>query len=110
MKTLGDVMRRIRETPTVDVAVVSFFVACVAMSSCGVFDNTTDCSAVCESYATCFDDSYDTDSCRERCIDKSWGNDDYTAQVNACDACIADQDCLTNVFECGSDCADIIDE
>jgi hypothetical protein len=111
MKTCGDLLRRIRETSTIELAVVVFFLASLAVTcSCSFFDNTTDCNAVCERYAGCFDDGYDSDRCTKRCIDNSWGNDDYTAQVNACDACIATQDCLTNAFECGSDCADIIDE
>jgi hypothetical protein len=78
--------------------------------ACGPLDNASDCTSVCETYASCYDDSYDVEGCRDRCIDQSAGDDEYTAQVNSCDACIQGQDCVENVFECGGECADIIDE
>lgn len=76
-------------------------------------DNYTDCATVCESYAACFDDDYDVASCRTRCTEKSDAPDtgeDFTRQVNVCEACIDNQDCVADLFGCGSDCSGVIDE
>jgi hypothetical protein len=76
-------------------------------------DNFTDCATVCQSYAACFDDDYDVAGCRERCAEKSGadnGGEEFTHQVNLCEACIDDQDCVADLFGCGSDCDGIIEE
>lgn len=88
-------------------AVVGVFGLGVA---CQPLDNAADCNNACSTYESCYDSDFDVDGCTERCIDKSANDEDFTTQVNSCDACIQQNDCVENVFECSSECDGVIDD
>ena len=92
---------------TTAAATIGVFAIAVA---CGPIDNAADCDNACSTYANCYDSDFDVESCRDRCIDKSSGDEDFTKQVNSCDACIQTNDCVENVFECNTECDDVIDD
>ncbi len=81
----------------------------LAGASCLAFDNAVDCQKVCSTYSDCFDSSYDVEACQETCVEDSRDDEDYRRQVNICEACIEGTDCVQGVFECGSDCDNIVD-
>lgn len=71
-------------------------------------DQSVDCRDVCNRYQSCFDASYDTAACRNRCeglVDADGGN---PRAANDCDTCIDDMSCLSAVFSCQSACAGIL--
>ena len=81
--------------------------AALALSACGV-DAVADCHGVCGRYKSCFDASYDTDSCESRCRSKAANDAVFRKSVDACDACIDTKACTTAVFSCGTNCSSVV--
>ena len=71
-------------------------------------DESVDCRDVCNRYATCYNASYDTASCRYRCeglVDADGGR---SRAANDCDTCMDDMSCVSAVFTCGTACRGIL--
>ena len=71
-------------------------------------DESVDCRDVCERYRSCFNASYDTASCRNRCeglVDADGGR---PRAANDCDTCMDDRSCVSAVFSCQVPCAGIL--
>ncbi len=70
-------------------------------------DEAADCNAVCDRYKSCFDNSYNTTACYNRCQDLvDDGGDPHAA--DDCDACIDDMSCASSVFNCASECSALV--
>lgn len=70
-------------------------------------DRATDCAEICDRYKDCFDDSYNTEACRDECNDMV--DDDKTARIDACEECIGDEaSCTAATFSCAADCIGIV--
>jgi hypothetical protein len=82
-------------------------VAGIFLFGCGI-KNAVDCHGICTRYQSCFDQSYDTDSCESRCRDNANHDDDYASKVDACHDCIDDKSCASATFNCGTDCSNIV--
>ncbi len=91
---------------------ITFLLFALALTSfglgCAEIDQTVDCSDVCNRYQSCYDASYDTMACRNRCetfVDANAGN---SRAANDCDTCMDDRSCVSAVFTCGGACAGIL--
>jgi hypothetical protein len=80
----------------------------VTMFGCSSIDNVIDCHKICDRYQSCFDKSYDTDACADRCHDQSSQDPNYQDKANQCEACIDDKSCASATFNCASECAGIV--
>ena len=80
----------------------------VSMIGCGAIDNVIDCHKICDRYRTCFDSSYDTGVCADRCHDQSSADPDYENKANRCEACIDDRSCSAATFNCATECGGIV--
>ena len=76
--------------------------------SCGEADKIFDCQSVCSRYQTCFNSSYDVDSCRSRCKDNADRDMDYQRKADDCEACIDDRSCTSATFSCAARCGGIV--
>lgn len=88
---------------------ITFLLFALALTSfglgCAEIDQTVDCNDVCNRYQSCYDASYDTMACRNRC--ETFANDNPRA-ANDCDTCLDDRSCASSVFSCGGECAGIL--
>jgi len=75
---------------------------------CSAAQNAIDCNGICDRYQSCFDASYDTGACEQRCRDNSNSNADYMAKSTDCSNCITDKSCASATFTCGTQCAGIV--
>ena len=50
---------------------------------CDHITNAVDCHGICHRYADCFDKSYDTDGCENRCKDSANNDKNARAMINA---------------------------
>lgn len=83
----------------------------LAFAGCGEADkieNKITCSQVCNRYKDCFDSSYDTNACTDRCEAESNANEDKDRRLEQCDTCIDDRSCSSAAFKCTTECAGII--
>ncbi len=71
-------------------------------------DEEVDCRDVCNRYQSCYDSSYDTAACRDRCgaLVDAVGGDPRAA--NECDTCMDDRSCFSAVFNCAQPCEGIL--
>lgn len=75
---------------------------------CAEIDESVDCNDVCNRYQSCYDSSYDTAACRDRCetlVDAEGGD---PRAANECDTCMDDRSCASAVFSCAAPCAGIL--
>jgi hypothetical protein len=70
--------------------------------------NAVDCHHICSRYKECFDSKYDESGCEQRCRDNSEKSNNYSNQVNQCDACISDRSCSSATFTCAGDCSNVV--
>jgi hypothetical protein len=70
-------------------------------------DQSVDCRDVCDRYSTCYNASYDTAACRNRC-EGFVDTDGHSQAANACDACMDDTSCAAAVFTCSTECSGIL--
>lgn len=94
------------------VAMILFLIAAPFAFGCenpvDAIDEGTDCRNVCDRYQTCYDETYDTASCRNRCntlVDADGGR---RSAADDCDACMDDMSCSTAVFTCAVACQGIL--
>lgn len=80
----------------------------VFASGCNAIESHAECVDVCDRYAECFDSSYDTEACVDRCSDDADNSDDFARRLNVCEACADDRACSETVFPCADDCAGIV--
>jgi hypothetical protein len=85
-------------------AALGFF---TGASGCDEVETTFDCSTVCDRYRDCFDTSYNTDACQDRCEGQASVSDAFQAAVDACEDCIGVNSCLSQTFNCPS-CDNIV--
>jgi len=89
---------------------LSLLIAGVLCASCSDaaddIDQFSDCIDICGRYQECFDEDYDTDTCSDRCEDMEHRNG--ATDVDRCENCLDDRSCVSSVFECGSECVDIV--
>lgn len=71
-------------------------------------DNAIDCDYICDRYASCFDDNYDSTACQNRCEDNANTDDNFQEKVDACDECIDDDSCVSSAFSCSDECSSIV--
>ncbi|HKP57138.1 MAG TPA: hypothetical protein VJV78_10470 [Polyangiales bacterium] len=86
--------------------------ACLAIGlissvSCEDVDETLDCNSICHRYADCFDKSYDTDKCADRCETRAEDPDSHD-QEERCSDCIDGASCGGAAFSCAPDCLGIV--
>jgi hypothetical protein len=79
----------------------------ILIPACNKADNAVDCNGICDRYKSCFDASYDSGACQDRCRDEA-DTEGYATQADECDACIDDKSCASATFECASKCAGIV--
>lgn len=71
-------------------------------------DQSVDCRDVCERYRMCYDVSYDTAACRNRCEGFVHGDGGHSSAADDCDMCMDATSCATAVFSCSTRCAGIL--
>lgn len=79
-----------------------------AAVGCSDIDNSADCNRICDRYRSCFDSSYNTSTCYDRCQARGTSNDEDRRRVDTCAACINGLSCTGAVFNCGSQCSTIV--
>jgi hypothetical protein len=79
----------------------------IALAGCSNIDNAKNCEQICDKYKSCFDSSYDTSSCYDRCRSNS-DDKNFESTVSACDSCIGDKSCAGATFACGSECSGVV--
>jgi hypothetical protein len=92
-------------------ALAAFFLAGavgLATPSCDKAETAFDCQTICDRYKTCFDSTYNVDSCRSNCQNKAANDMDYQRKVDDCEACIDDRSCSSATFSCGPRCIGIV--
>jgi hypothetical protein len=85
-----------------------FVVACAFGVGCNEIEQHAECVDVCDRYNECFDSSYDTEACIDRCSDDADQSAAFASQLNVCEACQDDRACSETVFPCADDCAGIV--
>jgi len=88
-----------------------FLLSPLALVACGVaetIDQDVDCRNVCDRYQSCYDSSYDTAACRDRCHNVVDGDGGRSYAANECDTCMDDRSCAAAVFGCAAPCAGIL--
>lgn len=86
---------------------VLFAASFLLIPACNQVDNAVDCKAICDRYKTCFDASYDSSACQDRCKDKA-DTEGYATQADTCDSCITDKSCASATFSCATECSGIV--
>ena len=79
------------------------------LAACGSVTNAIDCNSICDRYQTCYNKSYDTGACAQRCRDGANSDSNYMQKSQTCSACLDNnKDCLSTTFNCGSQCSGIV--
>jgi hypothetical protein len=84
-------------------AIVSF----VGAGGCDDVQNAFNCSDLCNRYQSCFDTSYDTRACTDRCEDLADDSQNFDERANRCQNCLNQNACVEAAFNC-PDCAGIV--
>ena len=84
-------------------AIVSF----VGAGGCDDTQNAFNCSDLCNRYQSCFDMSFDTRSCTDRCEDLADDSQNFDERANRCQNCLNQNACVDAAFNC-PDCAGIV--
>jgi len=79
-----------------------------AAAGCSDIDNASDCNRICDRYRSCFNTSYNTSACYDRCQARGTSNDEERRRVDTCAACINGLSCAATVFTCGAQCTTIV--
>ena len=83
-------------------------VAAALAIGCDHITNAVDCHGICHRYADCFDKSYDTDGCENRCKDSANSDKSFMSKVEQCNDCIDDKSCTDATFNCATQCGGIV--
>ena len=84
-------------------AIVSF----VGAGGCDDVQNAFNCADLCNRYQSCFNSSYDTRACTDRCEDLADESQNFDERANRCQNCLNQNACLEATFNC-PDCAGIV--
>ena len=85
-------------------AIVSF----VGAGGCDDVQNAFNCGDLCNRYQSCFDSSYDTRACTDRCEDLADESQNFDERANRCQNCLNDNSCAAAAtFNC-PDCAGLV--
>jgi hypothetical protein len=77
-------------------------------AGCDHITNAIDCHGICQRYADCFDKSYDTGACENRCKGNANSDKDQMSKVEQCNDCIDDKSCSDATFKCAVQCTGIV--
>jgi hypothetical protein len=80
----------------------------LAVTGCNDVKNAYDCDHICERYQSCFDTSYDVDSCETKCKNNADSDDSFADKASSCQSCEDGDSCVAAAFSCADDCADIV--
>ena len=72
--------------------------AFLLIPACNKADNAVDCNGICERYQTCFDATYDSGACQDRCRDDA-DTEGYATEADGRAALITDQGGAAATFE-----------
>jgi len=84
-------------------AIISF----VGAGGCDDVQNAFNCGDLCNRYQSCFDTSYDTGACRNRCEDLANNSQNFDERANRCQNCLNQNACVQAAFNC-PDCVGIV--
>ena len=79
--------------------------AALFTGGCDDLEESVNCNAACEKYASCEDNDYDSAGCFDRCETRSDNDKDFASRVNVCDACLEGKACDEQAG-CLEDCPD----
>jgi hypothetical protein len=88
-------------------AMLAGIVAGVGAGGCDEIQNTYNCSDLCNRYQDCFNQSYDTVACTDRCEDLADADQNFDERANDCQNCLNDHSCAGAALSCPS-CAGIV--
>src|SRR5690349_17843872 len=71
-------------------------------------DTRLDCRAVCNRYKTCYDNTYQTNACEQRCDDQAKADGDFKRKADACNECMSQNACMQTSTACVNDCSPVI--
>lgn len=77
-------------------------------AACADIDNAADCNKICDRYRECFDSSYNTTTCYNRCQANGTSSDEARRRIDTCSACINGLSCTGAVFSCGTQCSSVV--
>ncbi len=77
-------------------------------AACADIDNAADCDKICDRYRQCFNTSYDTSACYNRCQSNGTSSDEARRRVDTCAACINGLSCVGAAFTCGTQCSSVV--
>jgi len=86
------------------IALVAAFAA--TAPGCSTVENAYNCQQICDRYKDCFDASYDSGACQDRCKSKA-KDDGFANKASDCQSCIDDKSC-TGSFACIAECGGIV--
>ena len=90
---------------------IGLLVTMMFSTSCAItqrVESAFDCSAVCDRYASCYDDKYDKDACKSRCRRAAAEDPDYRRKADMCEACISERSCAAATFSCLTECVSVV--
>ena len=87
---------------------LSFVAAIASVSACSEAKHAYDCVKICNRYKECFDSSYDTTSCVDKCRNHADDDTSYAKHAEGCQSCIEGKSCVGATFSCGVECSDIV--
>jgi hypothetical protein len=88
-----------------------FFAAAALLLDCGLADAGSarqTCRSVCARYSDCFDATYDSAACANRCDERMDADEAHQSRVDTCDVCMTDASCNAASFDCAFDCEDVV--
>ena len=89
-----------------------FFALILMISSgCAVVqrvDTAIDCHGICARYASCFNKTYDTDACEDRCRASARADVAFRRKADVCNACITERSCVEATFACVTECVSVV--
>jgi len=71
-------------------------------------ESAIDCNGICARYASCFDKSYDTDACADRCRASARDDLDFRHKADSCNTCISERSCVEATFKCVTQCVSVV--
>ena len=84
-------------------AIVSF----AGAGGCEDTQNAFNCNDLCNRYQSCFDKSYNTGACEDRCTNIADTSTAAHDRANACQNCLNQNSCAGAAFNC-PDCAGLV--
>jgi hypothetical protein len=97
-------------TSTMKRLLLGFFVlAGTPLLGCGAVTNAIDCNKICDRYQSCYNKTYDTSACGDRCRSNANSDANYMQKSQTCSACLDNNtDCAAATWHCASECLGIV--